>query len=51
MAGPITLTQDGLECSAAPVQTPDTLHIDLPPADPEDVYLAFSRFLMQITSE
>lgn len=47
MAGPMTPVKDGLKSP----QRPDTLHVDLPPADPHDVILNISKFLLQITTE
>ncbi|XP_028461748.1 uncharacterized protein LOC114573663 [Perca flavescens] len=38
-------------CSAALVQTPDTLHIDLPHVDPKEVCFTINKCLIQITTK
>ncbi|XP_032367291.1 uncharacterized protein LOC116686396 [Etheostoma spectabile] len=38
-------------CSAALVQTPDTLHIDLPHVDPKEVGFTINKCLIQITTK
>ncbi|XP_044026320.1 uncharacterized protein LOC122863675 [Siniperca chuatsi] len=38
-------------CSAASVQIPDTLHIDLPRVDPQDICFTLNKCLVQMTTQ